>query len=102
MHRWLGWYRSLGLDGLTDGSHRPPAHPAQTSPEVDAAICELRRQHPRWGQRRIEFELGRNSLRASPASCLRRLWFIAPAFLRPGRETDDQARTVLVTVSPVA
>jgi transposase InsO family protein len=60
VHRWLGWYRTLGLDGLADGSHRPHAHPAQTSPEVEAAICELRRTHPRWGQRRIEFELGRN------------------------------------------
>jgi transposase InsO family protein len=27
---------------------------------VEAAICELRRAHPRWGARRIEFELGRN------------------------------------------
>jgi hypothetical protein len=23
-------------------------------------ICELRRNHPRWGQRRLHFELGRN------------------------------------------
>lgn len=58
-HRWIGWYRDEGLDGLADRSHRPHAHPAQTSPEVEAAICELRRTHPRWGQRRIAFELGR-------------------------------------------
>src|SRR5206468_4994795 len=30
------------------------------SARVEAAICELRRTHPRWGSRRIEFELGRN------------------------------------------
>ena len=59
VHRWVGWYRNEGLDGLADRSHRPRAHPAQTSPEVEAAICEMRRAHPRWGQRRIEFELGR-------------------------------------------
>jgi len=47
------------LDGLADWSHRPHAHPAQTSPEVEAAICELRPTHPRLGQRRIAFELGR-------------------------------------------
>src|SRR3954471_20768722 len=57
VHRWVRWYRD---EGLVDRSHRPHAHPAQTSPEVEAAICELRRNHPRWGQRRIEFELGRN------------------------------------------
>ncbi|WP_084557337.1 IS481 family transposase [Couchioplanes caeruleus] len=59
VHRWIGWYRDEGLDGLADRSHRPHAHPAQTSPEVEAAICELRRTHRRWGQRRIAFELGR-------------------------------------------
>jgi transposase InsO family protein len=59
VHRWIGWYRDEGLDGLADRSHRPHAHPAQTSPEVEAAIGELRRAHPRWGQRRLHFELGR-------------------------------------------
>nr|WP_240942507.1 IS481 family transposase [Planosporangium thailandense] len=60
VHRWLGWYRDEGLAGLADRSHRPHAHPAQTPPEVEAAICELRRNHPRWGQRRLHYELGRN------------------------------------------
>jgi transposase-like protein len=59
VHRWRRWYEDEGLDGLADRSHRPHAHPAQTSPEVEAAICELRRTHSRWGQRRIGFELGR-------------------------------------------
>jgi transposase-like protein len=59
VHRWIGWYRDEGLDELADRSHRPHAHPAQTSPEVEAAICELRRAHPRSGQRRLQFELGR-------------------------------------------
>jgi transposase InsO family protein len=49
-----------GLDGLADRSSRPHSFPAQTSPEVEALICEMRRAHPRWGARRIEFELGRN------------------------------------------
>jgi homeodomain-containing protein len=59
VHRWIHWYEDEGLDGLTDRSHRPHAYPERTSPEVEAAICELRRTHPRRGQRRIEFELGR-------------------------------------------
>ena len=59
VHRWIGWYRDEGLDGLVDRSHRPHSHPAKISPQVEAASCELRRTHPRWGQRRIEFELGR-------------------------------------------
>ncbi|MGW9198727.1 IS481 family transposase [Micromonospora chersina] len=59
VHRWLGWYHDRGLDGLADRSHRPHAHPAQTAAEVEAVICELRRNHPRWGQRRLHYELGR-------------------------------------------
>jgi hypothetical protein len=47
VHRWVGWYRDEGLDGLADISSRPHASPTQTPPEVDAAICELRRNYPR-------------------------------------------------------
>jgi transposase-like protein len=60
VHRWIGWYAEEGLDGLADRSSRPHSSPGQTSPEVEARICEMRRAHPRWGARRIEFELGRN------------------------------------------
>ncbi|MGI5521740.1 helix-turn-helix domain-containing protein [Micromonospora sp. CA-259024] len=41
-------------------AHRPNSCPHQASPEVEPAVCELRREHPRWGARRIAFELGRN------------------------------------------
>jgi hypothetical protein len=57
VHRWLGWYAESGLAGLVDRSHRPRSHPAQTPAEVGAAVCELRRAYPRWGPRRLEYEL---------------------------------------------
>jgi hypothetical protein len=59
VHRRLGWYRDEGLPGLADRSHRPHAHPWQVDAAVEAAICEVRGDHPRWGQRRLGFELGR-------------------------------------------
>ncbi|WP_373688230.1 IS481 family transposase [Actinoplanes aureus] len=59
VHRWLAWYEQEGLAGLADRSSRPRSSPAQTAPEVEALICELRRNHPRWGARRVLFELGR-------------------------------------------
>jgi transposase-like protein len=46
VHRWLGWYADHGLEGLADRSSRPHSSPGQTPPEVEAAICELRRNHP--------------------------------------------------------
>lgn len=60
VHTWMARYDELGLAGLADRSHRPDVCPHQAAPEVEAAVCELRREHPRWGARRIVFELGRN------------------------------------------
>jgi transposase InsO family protein len=60
VHEWVRRYQVDGLAGLADRSHRPKHHPAQMPPEVEAAVCELRRVHPRWGQRRLRHELGRN------------------------------------------
>jgi transposase InsO family protein len=59
VHVWLNRYREGGLAGLADRSHRPHAHPAQVAAAVEVAICELRRAHPRWGPRRLLFELER-------------------------------------------
>jgi transposase InsO family protein len=58
VHRWMGWYRTEGLAGLSDRIKRPHSSPKQVPPEVEAAICELRRNHPRWGARRLLYELG--------------------------------------------
>jgi transposase InsO family protein len=59
VHRWLAWYEQDGLAGLADRSSRPRSSPTQTPAEVEALICEMRRRHPRWGARRVLFELGR-------------------------------------------
>ncbi|WP_423203117.1 IS481 family transposase [Krasilnikovia cinnamomea] len=59
VHRWLAWYEQDGLAGLADRSSRPRSSPTQTSADVEALVCEMRRRHPRWGARRILFELGR-------------------------------------------
>jgi transposase len=59
VHRWLAWYEQDGLAGLADRSSRPQSSPTQTTPEVEALVCEMRRKHPRWGARRVLFELGR-------------------------------------------
>jgi transposase len=50
VHSWLRRYRASGLAGLEDRSHRPRSCPHQASVQVEAAVCELRRQHPGWGR----------------------------------------------------
>ncbi|WP_435844497.1 IS481 family transposase [Streptomyces fungicidicus] len=57
---WKSRYGASGLAGLADRSRRPASCPHQASAEVEAAVCELRRKHPRWGPRRIAFVLERS------------------------------------------
>ncbi|WP_435229899.1 IS481 family transposase, partial [Streptomyces sp. Tue6028] len=59
---WKSRYAASGLAGLADRSRRPVSCPHQASAEVEAAVCELRRKHPRWGPRRIAHVLERSGV----------------------------------------
>jgi transposase len=77
IHVWIARYEQGGLASLADRSHRPSSCPHQIPPETEARICELRRQHPGWGPRRIEHQLRRAGVdpvpsRSSVYRCLRR------------------------------
>lgn len=60
LHRWVVRYLVDGLAGLSDRSHRPLSCPHQVASPVEVAVAEMRRQHPRWGAKRIRMELLRN------------------------------------------
>jgi len=66
VHSWLGRYRTGGLAALADRSHRPRRCPHQMPAAVKARICELRRRHPGWGQRRLADELARAGIDPPP------------------------------------
>src|SRR6266568_2533187 len=57
------------------GGPQPPgpspslAHPA----EIEEAMCELRRAHPKWGLRRLVFEMGRRGHQVTRSSVYRTL-----------------------------
>ena len=57
VHTWIGRYLSEGISGLADRSHRPKGCPHQVAAGVEIAAAELRREHPRWGAKRIRMEL---------------------------------------------
>ncbi|MFJ5210946.1 IS481 family transposase [Streptomyces nigra] len=57
---WKSRYEASGLAGLADRSRRPASCPHQASAEVETAVCELRRKHPKWGPRRIAHVLERS------------------------------------------
>jgi transposase InsO family protein len=66
VHGWLRRYRTGGLDALADRSHRPRRCPHQMPAAVEARLCELRRHHPGWGQRRLAHELTRVGIDPPP------------------------------------
>jgi transposase InsO family protein len=66
VHAWLGRYLSEGVAGLADRSSRPLSCPHQAPEAVERAVIELRREHPRWGARRIRLELLRHGLAWQP------------------------------------
>jgi transposase InsO family protein len=67
VHAWLDRYREGGLAGLVTRSSRPASCPHQTDVEIEQRICELRRAHPRWGPRRLGFELERRGVQQPPS-----------------------------------
>src|SRR5918996_657824 len=94
VHSWIARYERGGLAALADRSHRPSACPHQITPETEAVICELRREHPGWGPRRIRHELARCGVdpvpgRSSIYRCLKRHALIE---LRRRRKRRDEFR----------
>ena len=54
---WLGRREAEGLDGLRDRSRAPLRPGNQTPVEIEAAVLELRREHMRWGPRKLKWVL---------------------------------------------
>ena len=65
LHTWLTRYQASGLAGLMDRTHRPESCRHQADAEVETRVCELRREHPWWGPRRIAHELARTAAQGS-------------------------------------
>lgn len=67
VHNWIARYEEGGLAALADRSHRPKSCAHQIPAELEAMICELRRQHPGWGPRRIEHQLAKAAIDPTPS-----------------------------------
>ena len=56
---YLRRYQAEGVEGLEPRSRQPQHQPARMASETELEICRLRKDHPRWGARRIRAELRR-------------------------------------------
>lgn len=92
--RWL----AEGLAGLEDRSRRP-LHPANQIPaDLEVEIVEMRRDHPRWGARRIRTELTRAGVEAPAVSTIHQVLvrngLVAARPPRQGRATKRFEREI--------
>lgn len=67
VYTWKSKYEAAGLEGLREKSRRPRTSPTRLPAEVEALVCEMRRTNPRWGARRIAFEIARTPVDAAPS-----------------------------------
>ena len=95
LHKWLARYRADGLGGLMDRPRRPQSCPWQSPVEVEAVVCELRREHPRWGPRRLAHELGRVGMEPVPSRMTVYRILVRHGLVEPrrrGRRREDYKR----------
>jgi transposase InsO family protein len=55
------------MAGLVDRSKRPRSCPHRTPARAELNVIELRREHPRWGPRRLAYELARKGADPAPS-----------------------------------
>ena len=53
-YKWMNRYQQSGWEGLEDLSRAPQRHPNQTAAELEERILGMRREHPRWGPRKLQ------------------------------------------------
>jgi len=58
-YRFKRRYEADGAEGLEARSRRPLSSPGQIDVDLEVVICEMRKDHKRWGARRIRTELRR-------------------------------------------
>jgi transposase InsO family protein len=69
-YRYRRRYLEEGVDGLEDRSRRPLVSPAQIDADLEITICRMRKDHPRWGARRIQAELARKGVEPPAVSTI--------------------------------
>jgi transposase InsO family protein len=60
-------FEARGVEGLEPWSRRPHRSPRQIPSGLEDVICRMRKDHPRWGARRIRAELERAGWTLIPA-----------------------------------
>lgn len=63
-YKWVRRYETHGAGALEDQSRAPHVHPNAIPEHMVQAVVAIRRQHPRWGPRKLRVVLGRRRPRS--------------------------------------
>ena len=91
LHSWRKRFEADGMPGLVDRSRRPRSRPSRVDAEIEALICRLRREHPRWGARRITFELGQRGVGLAPGRATVHRVMVRNGLVRPQEQQHRRA-----------
>lgn len=67
-YKWLKRYQEEGDIGLYDRSRCPKHSPHKSSSVVEEAVLKVRRAHPAWGGRKIQWQLAQEGMQSPPAA----------------------------------
>ena len=67
-YKWIKRYQEQGEAGLYDRSRRPQNSPYKSSPMLEGAVLKVRRAHPTWGGRKIQWQLVQDGMKSIPAA----------------------------------
>ena len=95
VHAWIHRYAEGGLGALADRPRRPDTCPHQVSAEIEAAVCEMRREHRRWGPLRLVDELAKAGVSPVPSRMSAYRALVRHGLIQPGarkRRKDSYLR----------
>jgi len=94
---YLRRFRAEGIEGLELRSRQPLNQPQRMPATVEEKVCRLRKEHPKWGARRIRTELLRKGVSAPAISAIHRalvrnnLVALQPTRPRPATQRFERA-----------
>ena len=69
---YLRRFRAEGIEGLEPRSRQPVNQPQRMPATTEELVCRMRKQHPKWGARRIRAELRRTGIDPPAVSSIHR------------------------------
>jgi transposase InsO family protein len=96
---YLRRYRAEGLDGLEPRSRQPIHQPRRMSASIETSICDMRKENPKWGARRIRAELRRDGVESPAISSIHQA-LVRNNLVIPGRPRPRPATQRFERPSP--